>query len=126
MIAVDRLDHFVLTVKSVEDTCRFYDSVLGIKSFSFGAGSKALCLGEQRIQLQQSGREAEPKASLTVPGSGDFCFVTQTDFDVVLKHLERCNVRVIEGPIRRTGSKGAMTSVYFRDPDLNLIELSSY
>lgn len=126
MIKVDRLDHLVLTVQNVEKTCQFYAKALGIKSVTFGSGSKALCLGAQRIKLQQRGQESEPKAGTATPGSGDFCFITQTDLEQVVQHLVSCNIEVIDGPIRRSGTNGPMTSIYFRDPDLNLVQVSAY
>lgn len=123
---VDALDHLVLTVADITATCRFYTRTLGMEVVQYGAGRTALVFGSQKINLHERGREFEPKAHAPTPGSADLCFVTSPPLAEVLAHLGRCGVEVIEGPVARTGARGPMTSVYFRDPDLNLIEISNY
>ena len=126
MIQLKRLDHLVLTVEDIDQTCTFYQEVLGMKVVTFGEGRKALHFGEQKINLHEQGKEFEPKADKPTPGSADLCFVTQASVQEVVEHLESCEVEVLEGPVSRTGALGQLTSVYFRDPDGNLLEVSSY
>jgi catechol 2,3-dioxygenase-like lactoylglutathione lyase family enzyme len=123
---IDRLDHLVLTVKSIEKTCEFYSQVLDMQAVSFGENRKALAFGAQKINLHESGKEFEPKAQHPTPGSADLCFITNTPLADVMKHLQRYDVEIMEGPVQRTGAMGQILSVYFRDPDLNLIEVSNY
>ena len=126
-ITVDRLDHLVLTVASVEKTCDFYAKVLGMEVRTFGPDKrKALHFGRQKINLHQAGREFEPKATRPMPGSADLCFVTEKSLEAVRVHLKACNVKIEAGPVERTGATGRMRSLYFRDPDQNLIEVSAY
>jgi len=122
---IDSLDHLVLTVADVEVTCAFYQRVLGMEVVTFGAGRKALAFGAQKINLHPAGREFEPKAQRPTPGSADLCFLTPVPLDQVQAHLVACGVPVSEGPVQRTGAQGPILSVYFRDPDLNLIEVSN-
>ncbi len=123
---IDHLDHLVLTVKSPTATCEFYAKVLGMNVITFGKDRKALVFGAQKINLHESGREFEPKAHRPTPGSADLCFITKTPLKEVVEHLQRQGVEIIEGPIHRTGAVGQIVSVYFRDPDMNLIEISNY
>jgi catechol 2,3-dioxygenase-like lactoylglutathione lyase family enzyme len=123
---IDRIDHIVLTVASIDITCDFYSRVLGMRVERFGGGRVALRFGDQKINLHQVGNEFEPKANRATAGSGDVCFITRMSMDEVLAHLARCGVVLIEGPVSRTGALGPITSVYFRDPDLNLIEVARY
>ena len=123
---IDAIDHIVLTVKDIDATCAFYAKATGMKVMRFGEGRVALAFGAQKINLHQVGREFEPKAHRPVAGSGDACFVTSVPIADVLAHLQRNGVEVIDGPVRRTGAVGTLMSVYFRDPDLNLIEVSNY
>jgi catechol 2,3-dioxygenase-like lactoylglutathione lyase family enzyme len=123
---VNQLDHLVLTVKNIEVTCSFYSQVLGMEVITFGDGRKALAFGAQKINLHQQGTEFEPKANLPTPGSGDLCFITNTPLAEVAQHLHANGVTILEGPIERTGASGAIISLYFRDPDLNLLEISNY
>src|SRR6266849_3855979 len=102
---LDRLDHLVLTVRNIETTCTFCS---------------------QKINLHEASKELEPKAYRPTPGSADLCFTTTTPIDEVIKRLQLSKVRILEGPVKRTGALGQMMSVYFRDPDLNLIEVSNY
>lgn len=122
---IDSLDHLVLTVADVDTTCAFYQRVLGMDVVTFGAGRKALAFGAQKINLHQAGREFEPKAQRPTPGSADLCFLTSVPLPQVQAHLAACGVTVSEGPVQRTGAQGPILSVYFRDPDLNLIEVSN-
>ena len=122
---IDGLDHLVLTVKDIEATASFYSRVLGMDVNVFGGGRKALSFGAQKINLHQHKSEFEPKAQLPTPGSADLCFITSVPIPEVISHLSSCNVDVIEGPVRRTGATGPILSVYFRDPDMNLIEVSN-
>ncbi|MBN1103237.1 MAG: VOC family protein [Deltaproteobacteria bacterium] len=122
---IDSLDHLVLTVKDIETTASFYSRVLGMDIITFGRGRKALSFGTQRINLHQHRREFEPKAQQPTPGSADLCFITSVPLSEVDRHLSSCNVPVIEGPVQRTGATGPILSVYFRDPDMNLIEVSN-
>jgi catechol 2,3-dioxygenase-like lactoylglutathione lyase family enzyme len=123
---INRLDHLVLTVRDVEVTCSFYSRVLGMEIVTFGNGRKALAFGSQKINLHQQGKEFEPKAHQPTSGSGDLCFITNTPLSEVIQHLGSCGVTILEGPVERTGATGAIISLYFRDPDLNLIEVSNY
>ena len=123
---VDHLDHLVLTVKSIPATCEFYARVLGMEVVTFGGNRQALAFGTQKINLHEAGKEWEPKAHCPTPGSADLCFITLAPLADVVEHLRQCGIEIIEGPAKRTGATGSITSVYFRDPDLNLIEVSNY
>lgn len=125
-IHVELIDHLVLTVRDIDETCRFYSRVLGMVPVVFGDNRKALSFGLQKINLHQYGQEFSPKASVPTPGSADLCFITSVPIDKFGTHLALCGVEVIEGPVVRTGARGALKSVYFRDPDGNLIEVSNY
>jgi catechol 2,3-dioxygenase-like lactoylglutathione lyase family enzyme len=123
---IERLDHLVLTVKDIEATCVFYQRVLGMEPITFGEGRRALRFGLHKINLHAAGREAEPKAERPTPGSGDLCLITETPIAQVVAHLNVCQVPVLLGPVTRSGALGPIVSVYFRDPDLNLLEVSNY
>ena len=123
---IDGLDHLVLTVRDIDTTCDFYARVLGMDAITFGAGRRALAFGAQKINLHQRGREFEPKAEAPTPGSADLCFITSVPLAEVIEHLSACGVEVIEGPVPRTGARGPITSIYLRDPDRNLIEISNH
>ncbi|MFA9441890.1 VOC family protein [Uliginosibacterium sp. sgz301328] len=123
---IDRLDHLVLTVADIEATCRFYSDVLGMKVVTFGAGRTALTFGRQKINLHPAGGEFEPKAARPTPGSADLCLIATTPLANVIVELRERGVAIEEGPTPRTGATGPITSVYFRDPDGNLIEVSNY
>jgi catechol 2,3-dioxygenase-like lactoylglutathione lyase family enzyme len=122
---VNSIDHFVLTVRNIEATLDFYSQVLGMEVEEFGDGRRALKFGRQKINLHQAGKEFEPKANEPTPGSGDFCLLTDAPMERVLEHLTSYGVELIEGPVTRTGAVGDIRSVYFRDPDGNLIEVSN-
>ena len=123
---IDQIDHIVLTVRDIQATCAFYTRVLGMREVRFGAGRTALHFGTQKINLQEVGRESTLVAQTPTAGAGDICFTTATPLDAVLAHLRSCDVDVVEGPVKREGARGLMASVYFRDPDGNLIEVSNY
>ena len=123
---IDRIDHLVLTVRSIEASCAFYSRVLGLEIVIFGAERKALRFGAQKINLHQSGREFEPMAGHPTPGSADICLISATPLSDVMAHLAECEVPVLDGPVTRTGATGPIQSVYFRDPDQNLVEVSTY
>ncbi len=116
----------MLTVRDVERTCDFYSRVLGMEVITFGEGRKALRFGKQKFNLHKAGREFEPKAGTPTPGSADFCLITTTPLARVIDHLEKCGVEILEGPVSKTGATGPIESVYFRDPDKNLVEVSRY
>jgi catechol 2,3-dioxygenase-like lactoylglutathione lyase family enzyme len=123
---IDSIDHVVFTVKDINATCQFYSKVLGMEIVTFGEGRRALAFGSQKINLQQSGRESTLIADKPTSGSADICFVTSAPVSEVIAHLNSCGVRLVGGPVERNGARGMMTSVYFRDPDLNLVEVSNY
>ena len=126
-ITIDRIDHIVLTVRDVATTSDFYRRVLGMRVARFGEdGRTALHFGRTKINLHQAGREFEPKAAVPGPGSADFCLITETPVDIVAAHLRSCGVEILLGPVPKEGAAGALTSLYFRDPDGNLVEVSNY
>ncbi|MDA0151356.1 VOC family protein [Vibrio sp. Makdt] len=123
---ISHLDHLVLTVKDIEITVNFYQSVLGMKPIQFGEGRWALSFGHQKINLHQQGKEFEPKAKHVKAGSADLCFITNTPIDEVFDDITGQGVIIEEGPVERTGAVDKITSIYLRDPDGNLIEVSNY
>ncbi|AWP12237.1 putative glyoxalase domain-containing protein 5 [Scophthalmus maximus] len=125
-VGLSHLDHLVLTVKSVPDTIHFYTSVLGMEVVTFKGNRKALSFGQQKFNLHQLGQEFEPKAKHPTSGSADLCLITNTPLATVAAHLKVCGVEIEEGPVERSGAVGPITSLYFRDPDHNLIEVSNY
>ncbi|WP_420348533.1 VOC family protein [Pelagibius sp.] len=125
-VELDRLDHFVLTVRNVEETCAFYEKVFGMRRVDCGEGRVALHFGRQKINLHPNPSPITPKAAVPVPGSADFCVVTEVPPREVLKRLKACSVGIEEGPVASTGALGEMSSVYFRDPDGNLVEIACY
>lgn len=122
---VRRIDHVVLTVASVERTVAFYERVLGMTAVSFGEDRRALAFGDQKLNLHQAGREFEPKALRPTPGAIDVCFTTDMPLDQVAAHLRSESVKIEHGPVDKIGARGALRSLYFRDPDGNLIEVSN-
>jgi catechol 2,3-dioxygenase-like lactoylglutathione lyase family enzyme len=118
------LDHLVLTVRDLDATRRFYVEGLGMELQTFAGGRHALHFGAQKINLHIQGREFEPKAAHPAPGSGDLCFLTGHTLDAVAQRLAALGIEVIEGPVARSGAAGAITSLYVRDPDGNLIEIA--
>ncbi|BEV03339.1 VOC family protein [Chryseobacterium gambrini] len=123
---IKNIDHLVLTVADIEKTVDFYTSILGFEVVTFVENRKALTFGNQKINLHQKGKEFEPKAEHPTCGSADLCFISETDIHKVLQELKEKNIEIIEGIVERTGALGKIQSVYFRDPDLNLIEISNY
>lgn len=121
---VESLDHLVLTVASIEATANFYNRVLGMERREFKPGRVALHFGAQKLNLHEVGRVVDGNVRHATPGSADLCFLTAAPMAEVVAHLERCGVTIIEGPGRRTGARGPIESVYFYDPDENLIELA--
>jgi catechol 2,3-dioxygenase-like lactoylglutathione lyase family enzyme len=122
---VESLDHLVLTVADIGDPVRFYTEVLGMREVTFGAGRKALAFGRQKINLHQAGREIAPYAGHPTRGSADLCLLTKTPMEEVIVALRAMNVQCSEHPLERTGACGPLRSVYLRDPDGNLIEISN-
>ena len=123
---IDRLDHLVLTVTDLDATIEFYAGVLGMTDTVFGDGRHALAFGASKINLHQAGHEFEPKALHPQPGSADLCFVVEEPIEEILEILTSAGVSIEEGPVDRTGATGPIHSLYVRDPDQNLIELSNY
>lgn len=125
-LRITGIDHLVLTVADVERTIAFYQRVLGMQPVDFGEGRRALAFGSSKINLHEVGRELLPRATQPTPGSADLCLVTELPQSRVLDHLAVCGIPVEEGPVPRTGARGPITSTYLRDPDGNLIEISTY
>ena len=123
---IDRLDHLVLTGADIDATVEFYTRVLGMQAMTFGAGRTALSFGRSKINLHRAGHEFEPKAHRPTPGSADLCLIADGSLDQVIEELAGRGVPIEEGPVERTGATGPIRSVYFRDPDRNLIEVSTY
>jgi catechol 2,3-dioxygenase-like lactoylglutathione lyase family enzyme len=123
---IERLDHLVLTVADIEATVAFYECALDMRRERFGEGCVALRFGEQKLNLHQAGREFDPKALRPTPGSADLCFIASVPLQTIQAALARANVTVEEGPVQRTGALGPIRSLYFRDPDGNLLEVSVY
>ena len=122
---MERLDHLVLTVRNIAATCEFYEIALGMKTETFADNRKALVFSSGKINLHQAGNEFSPRALRPAPGSADLCFVTQTPVSVVADHLRAHSIPIIEGPVEKTGAFGPLLSIYFRDPDGNLIEVAN-
>ena len=125
-ISIDRVDHIVITAFDLERTIDFYARVMGMEPITFAGGRRGLAFGRQKINLHQAGREFEPKALKPVPGAIDLCLIASTPLEEVIAHLHARGVAIAEGPVEKTGATGPIRSVYFRDPDGNLIEVSNY
>jgi catechol 2,3-dioxygenase-like lactoylglutathione lyase family enzyme len=123
---IDRLDHLVLTVADIETTAAFYENALQMRRERFGEGRVALRFGEQKVNLHQVGREFDPKALRPTPGSADLCFIVTVPLETIEAALAHADVTIEEGPVERTGALGPIRSLYFRDPDGNLVEVSVY
>lgn len=126
---IDRIDHIVLTTRDTVACIRFYTQILGMKLVRFRTPTEerlALSFGRQKINLHEWGKEFEPKAHVPVPGSQDLCFISALPLDEVKAWLEKFNVTILQGPVDKTGATGPIRSLYVRDPDLNLIEISVY
>ena len=124
MAIIDHLDHLVLTCADEAATRHFYTEVLQMKLETFGAGRTAFRFGNQKINVHVRGKEFEPKAHVPVPGALDLCFIAAVPLDDVIAHLKQYEWPIMEGPVERTGATQKIRSVYVRDPDLNLIEIS--
>jgi catechol 2,3-dioxygenase-like lactoylglutathione lyase family enzyme len=126
---IDHIDHIVLTTRDREACVRFYSDVLGMKLETFRTPTEerlSLKFGRQKINLHEWGREFEPRAHVAVPGSLDLCFIASLALEKVIEKLRSAKIRIVEGPVAKTGAMGPMQSVYVRDPDLNLVEISVY
>jgi catechol 2,3-dioxygenase-like lactoylglutathione lyase family enzyme len=123
---IARLDHLVLTVADIDCTCAFYTRVLGMEVVTFREGRTALRFGQQKINLHPADNIPGLVADKPTPGSGDLCFVTELPLAEFITHLEHCGVPIVAGPGPRAGAIGTIQSVYIRDPDQNLIEISNY
>ncbi len=121
---LEHLDHLVLTVANIDATIDFYTEVLGMEVVTF-QGRKALAFGIQRLNLHQRGHEFDPKAAHPTPGSADLCFLTTTSLENVMEYLREQKIHIEEGPVDRDGAIGKLRSIYLRDPDRNLIEISN-
>jgi catechol 2,3-dioxygenase-like lactoylglutathione lyase family enzyme len=123
---IDHVDHIVLTTRDKDACIRFYTEVLGMKVERFSENRLALHFGAQKINLHEWGREFTPRAHVAVPGSLDLCFISSVPLATVVERLNAANIKIIEGPVAKTGAQGPIRSVYVRDPDLNLVEISVY
>ena len=121
---IDHLDHLVLTTTDEAACIAFYAGLLGMQVQTFGPGRKALRFGAQKINIHVKGQEFEPKAHLPVPGALDLCFIASEPLDTVIARLQAQGAHILEGPVMRTGATGPIRSIYLRDPDLNLVEIS--
>lgn len=126
MIKISHLDHLVLTVKDIDKTVDFYTKVLGMEKEIFKGSRVALKFGNQKINLHKLGAEFEPKAFNVKDGSADLCFIINTPLNEAKNYIESFGIEIEEGIVSRTGALGEIDSIYLRDPDLNLIELSNY
>jgi len=123
---IDHIDHIVLTTRDRDGCVRFYTEVLGMKLEKFGENRLALKFGTQKINLHEWGREFTPRAHVAAPGTLDLCFIASVSLDEVIRKLREHVIPIIEGPVAKTGAAGPIRSVYVRDPDLNLVEISVY
>jgi catechol 2,3-dioxygenase-like lactoylglutathione lyase family enzyme len=121
---LSHLDHVVITTRDKDRCVAFYSRVLGMNVETFGNGRIALRFGAQKINVHEFGREFLPRASVPTPGSLDLCFLLAVPLEEAIKRLEQMGIAIEEGPVQRTGAQGPIRSVYVRDPDMNLIELS--
>ena len=122
---IKQLDHLVLTVNDIDATCRFYAEHLGMEVITFGENRKALRFGQQKINLHQLGHEFEPRAARPTSGSADLCFLSDTRLEHIITELQQGGIEILQGPVLRTGTSGPINSIYLRDPDDNLIEISN-
>ncbi|MEO0770667.1 MAG: VOC family protein [Cyanobacteria bacterium J06649_4] len=126
-MSLQRLDHWVMTVADVDATCRFYKTALGCETIQFGNNRRALRIGDspQKINLHPASAPFQPAAQMPQPGSADLCFITETPMAEVMAHFQHLGISLVEGPVERTGTLTPLLSVYIRDPDGNLIEISN-
>jgi len=125
-ISIENIDHIVLTVKDIQRTCKFYAEALGMNVVEFGKRRKALKFGKQKINLHEYGKEFELKTVSAAPGTADICLITETPISILISNLEKMGIDILDGPVERTGAIGKINSIYFRDPDGNLVEVSNY
>ena len=123
---IESIDHFVITVADLEATLSFYERTLGLARALSPGRPAALLFGAQKINVHQADRTFEPKARRATVGAADFCLVANRPLAEIARHIESCGVAIEVGPVERGGARGAMTSIYFRDPDGNLVEVSEY
>lgn len=123
---IDRIDHLVLTVVDIEKTCKFYSQALGMEVLTFGENRRALIFGKQKFNLHEKGKELKLRAKSASPGAVDVCLIVENSIEEVVAHLGSVGVTIEQGPVERAGASGTIMSVYFRDPDENLIEVSRY
>ena len=123
---IDHIDHIVLTTRDLQGCIRFYTEVLGMKLERFSENRLALKFGTQKLNLHEWGKEFTPRAHVAAPGTLDLCFIASVSLQEVSERLKRQGVPILEGPVKKTGAQGPITSVYVRDPDLNLVEISVY
>jgi catechol 2,3-dioxygenase-like lactoylglutathione lyase family enzyme len=123
---IDHIDHIVLTTRDREGCIRFYTQVLGMQLEQFAGSRLALKFGAQKINLHEWGREFTPRAHVAAPGTLDLCFIAAVGLDQVIERLKKNDIPILEGPVAKTGARGPIRSVYVRDPDLNLVEISVY
>ncbi len=124
-VRIERLDHIALTVSDLDATCAFYQRTLGLEPVTLAGDRRALRFGRQTFHLREAAGQDEPRPRHAAPGSADLCFVTEVPLDEIAPHLAVCGVGIIEGPVERPGAEGMLVSIYFHDPDGNLIELSN-
>ncbi len=124
-IRIKSLDHLVVTASDLQATIEFYTRVLGMEHVEFGNGLHAVHFGEQKFNLHDALTDVSPKARKIVPGSEDICLLTDTPIADVKSHIESCGIEIEEGPVSRQGAAGTLLSVYFRDPDGNLVEVAN-
>jgi catechol 2,3-dioxygenase-like lactoylglutathione lyase family enzyme len=124
---IDHIDHIVLTTRDRQGCVRFYTEVLGMKLVSFKTPTEerlALSFGNQKINVHEWGKEFTPRAHVAAPGTLDLCFIAAVPLEEVMNRLARMGIPILDGPVMKTGATGPIRSVYVRDPDLNLIEIS--
>lgn len=126
MVTIDRLDHVVFTVASIDRTLAFYQRVLGMEPVTFAGGRRGRAFGRQKINLHEVGKEFSPRAHRALAGTADLCLIAAVPLDQVVAHLNAEGIAIEQGPVPKSGATGPITSVYFRDPDLNLVEVSTY
>ena len=125
-ISITSIDHLVLTVRDINRTCEFYSKFLGMELVTFANNRKALSFGSQKINLHEYGSEISPHAIVVKPGTIDICLISETPVAEIADFLKENGVAVIQGPVKRAGAKGPIKSIYFRDPDGNLLEIANY
>jgi len=126
MIKIDRIDHLVLTVKDISKSCLFYEKALGMKIVHFGQGRTALHFGNQKINLHKLGSEFQPNARNANAGTADICLIAETSIELLIQHWGDLGITPETEIVNRTGADGVIRSVYIRDPDGNLLEISNY